>query len=109
MNQKKQFEVGKKYKSNYTQKVFECVYAGKQHVILTYKGDEYAFFQDEFSSVTEYKEPIRVVRYFNLYPTAVQSEKGIFGYENRVAADNAASNSRIACKRVEFTEGEFDE
>jgi len=32
-----------------------------------------------------------------------------FDYPTREHADGSANDERIACKRVEFTEGEFDE
>lgn len=56
-----------------------------------------------------YKEPIKSVRYFNLYDTGGIS----CGFADRINADVSADTvllrKRIACKRVEFVEGEFDE
>lgn len=52
-----------------------------------------------------YKEPIKVVRYYNMYPTHIASSAS----PTRDHADLAAAYNRIGCKRVEFVEGEFDE
>lgn len=50
-------------------------------------------------------KPKPIVRYVNLYP----SEMGSGVYCTRADADNRAGSKRIACIRIEFTEGQFDE
>lgn len=49
--------------------------------------------------------PAPVARYFNFY------SDGLIGndHENRKEADDNAGPDRIACVRVEFTEGQFDD
>lgn len=46
--------------------------------------------------------PVKHVRYVNLYLNRS-------GYKSRDSADIAAGDDRVACVRVEFTEGQFDE
>lgn len=49
-------------------------------------------------------KPKRVV-WLNVYP----DDNGGFYYDSRAEADDLASPDRIACLRVEFEEGQFDE
>ncbi len=52
-------------------------------------------------------EPRRFVRWFNVYPDG-QVLFGRGGHHTKALADNFAGLGRIACIRVEFTEGQFD-
>ena len=53
-----------------------------------------------------YKEPVSVVRFYNVLDFGAVSG----GYLSRGAADDSAhTGTRIACVRVEFVEGVFDE
>ena len=49
--------------------------------------------------------PDPIVRYINMYPNGCRGR----AHESRAKADNSAGSSRIACVRVEFKEGQFDE
>jgi hypothetical protein len=51
--------------------------------------------------------PEKGVRYLNVYPDETQI--GNYAYFSRGEADRSACKDRIACVRVEYTEGEFDE
>ena len=57
---------------------------------------------NNFDLISEYKEEI--VRWVNLYEFY-----GDFQYNSREDADSAADVDRLACKKVIFKEGEFDE
>lgn len=45
--------------------------------------------------------PMKIVMYVNIYPDGP--------HESRQAADLRASSSRIACVRIEYHEGQYDE
>jgi len=78
----------------------------------TIEGDKSGWFEEDGKhSLSRYNivnvpepEPQRLVRYFNMYPGCVG-----FVYDCRKDADNEAVEGRIACKRVEFTAGEWDD
>ena len=48
--------------------------------------------------------PKKIVRYWNYY-----SSGGAASHDTRAAADEAAGPHRIACLRIEFHEGQYDE
>jgi hypothetical protein len=76
-----------------------------EHSITLYSnGAVYTGETSDLDLVSEYKEPVKIVRYFNVYADGL-----FFDYPTREHADGRANDERIACKRVEFTEGEFDE
>ena len=45
--------------------------------------------------------PKKIVRYVNIYPNGT--------HESRQAADRRASSCRLACVRIEYHEGQYDE
>lgn len=49
--------------------------------------------------------PASVVRYFNVYRDNMVSQE----HDSRKQADHSAGPDRIACVRVEFKKGQFDE
>lgn len=49
------------------------------------------------------REPVKRVRWANMYPIPRTS------FESRAAADRAALSDRIACVRIEFEEGQYDD
>lgn len=49
--------------------------------------------------------PKPIIRYLNVYPGSFSSDK----YETRQDADRMAGKARIACVRIEFIPGQFDE
>lgn len=51
----------------------------------------------------EWKEPIRLVQYINIY------KDSIWAHDTRAQADSASSSKRIGCQRIEFVEGTWDE
>jgi hypothetical protein len=48
--------------------------------------------------------PEKIVRYLNAYPSGES-----YSYKSRKEADVGATSFRMACFRVEFTEGQFDD
>lgn len=100
------FEVGKQYKSRFFDKVYQCLFAGEHIVVLTADSIECHTYQSSFGQYTEYKEPIKLVQYVNIYRHWSST-----GYNTRQEADAHSDGTRIGCKRVEitYTEGEFDE
>lgn len=64
-----------------------------------YTGENFSY---DLENVPE--KEIEIVRYYNIYPRFTS-----MGYASRAEADEAASSERIGCKRVAFTEGEFDD
>lgn len=50
--------------------------------------------------------PQPIVRYVNCYPEKNDNDRI---HPTRKQADSAAMNSRLACVRIEFTPGQFDE
>jgi len=48
--------------------------------------------------------PKKIVRYVNCHP-----DSNNYGYETREAADRYAGHGRIACVRIEYHEGQYDE
>ena len=101
------FEVGKTYiKTGVTK--YTCIFANDDVALFKWveeRGEEgHTYFRQDWArEYKEYVKPIEHVRYFNVY-TGVVSE-----YRTRKEADDGASKMRIACKRVVFKEGEFDE
>lgn len=114
-------EVGKWYKTRGGAKVFVGMHvpSGKAKPYVGYQvieNDVYfcdmSWFEDgSFTTHTpmhaadlieEWKEPKSGVRYINIY------EDGL-AHKTREVADHSASNGRIACIRVEWKEGQFDE
>lgn len=61
--------------------------------------------------VSDVPEPTTKVVYINVYKSTDGSLDvvGMFGHESRVNADEYDSDKRVGCKRVVFTEGEFDD
>lgn len=98
------FEVGKKYKASNTGNIVNCLGVGKTTALLEHNGREWASSQDHWYIYSEYKEPIKHVRYYNMYPKDISAD-----HATRKAADEEASDKRIGCIRVEFTEGTYDE
>ena len=102
-------EVGKWYKS---------YYGGKVHIVHYNKDVPDPFFLDAFGNkhfekeiseflIEEWKEPKSGVHYINVY-----KESDSFAADSRDHADSVASNyhdDRIACVRVEWKEGQFDD
>lgn len=58
-------------------------------------------------------QSVKTVMWLNVYPTTGFYESffkyGAYPYPSREVADRAAADGRIACIRVEFEEGQFDE
>ena len=52
--------------------------------------------------------PTTVVRYVNVYPNC-QYASGGFTWRTREEADAGDGDTRIACVRIEFREGQYDE
>lgn len=103
------FEVGKKYIHGTLvgAQPFECVWANHESACMVGTETGHATIRDatDYSRYTEYKEPIKIVRYFNVYPEAVG---GVL--PSRKEADQLADlPNRIGCVRVEFTEGTYDD
>lgn len=80
--------------------IVTCKNTGDQS-ITSFKEDG-SYFKGEIHCLDLISEikPKRVV-WLNLYP--------LFGYDSRSEADASADPTRIACIRVEFEEGQFDE
>jgi len=51
--------------------------------------------------------PPKLVRYFNIYRDGVMISG--FGFSSRTVADQHAGAERIACIRIEFEEGQYDD
>lgn len=100
------FEVGKKYHRLHTpnQPTYTCLWVEGSFAVL--KGDGCPFISTEkrFKYFKEYVEPKKLTRYINLYPSGFNAS-----HSSRALADEYAHSSRIACKRIEVTEGEYDE
>lgn len=71
--------------------------------ILTYKSEGHRWHDggSGYDLVREVKE--KKVRYINIYP-----KKEAF-HNSRQAADDCAGHNRLACIRVEYEEGQFDD
>lgn len=60
--------------------------------------------------ISEWKEPETVVRWVNLYRDRDGSlQFGDVSFLSREQANMAGTSRRVACKRIEITEGEFDD
>ena len=74
-------------------------------------GDIYTFTSEgmfqidgrsEYHLVCEVK--VKQVRYVNIYPNGT-----VFDHKSKRDAENGAGTSRLACIRVEYEEGQFDD
>lgn len=72
--------------------------------VRTYKED--GAYLDDSDSLSLCDVPVKHVRYVNMYP-----EEGRIGkvHKTKDAADWSASESRVACIRVEYEGGQYDE
>lgn len=115
------FEVGKEYhKKEHKDFRAKCIWADNLSAVLeithnarplggiTNVGARVMWAQCAFFNWTEYKEPIKIVRYFNVHFNS-RRDLVAYDYDSRKRADVHAGPSRVSCKRVEFTEGEFDD
>lgn len=99
------FEVGKKYQSNKESLPLECVWTNGLVACMVSNVGVTLRYKEDFRRYTEYKEPIKHVRYFNVYRDHVSNVQ----LNSREMADNSAVSGRIGCVRVEFTEGQYDD
>jgi hypothetical protein len=99
------FEVGKTYKSNFTGHKFVChAVRGNAAWLGNSNGHFTTGYPRDYPYFTEYKEPVKHIRYLNIY-----SDGESVGHPNRLEADNYARTNRLARIRVELTEGQFDD
>lgn len=106
------FEVGKKYKSRSKvdgQVIYEIIAVGVRTAFVRYELSgrliETIIANETSNNFEEVKEPKTFVCYFNMYHNRIGTAR-----ETRAIADeNQYYDGRIGCKRVVFTEGEFDE
>lgn len=85
----------------------EVIWADEKDALVQYDStrSRVIFSQEEtHSGWKEYVEPKKFIRYYNIYENG-----SIIARENRRQADDSAGLYRIARKRVEFVEGEFDD
>jgi hypothetical protein len=86
---------------------------GVEIVFHHYPDGRCFFGENNAYDLVNVPEPPRVhVRYFNVYRSdydadGVRTGSGVVN--RRIADEHSVNRNRIACKRVEFTEGEFDE
>lgn len=101
------FEIGKKYKRP------SGHFAGPEMTCVAKTDDGRFIGETSLNAVhimgddgwwIEVKEPIKHVRYFNIYKGRVGEAR-----TSRESSDLQADNQRIACVRVEFVEGTFDD
>ena len=103
------FEVGKKYKRGASPNlgsIFEPLFVGTERTFIRYAdGVEITIDNAYYGQYIEHKEPRKFVKYINVY------EDGYIGCSTdaRIEADSCAGRGRIACIRVEATEGQFDD
>lgn len=102
------FEVGKKYRAS-SGTIYECLTLyNDQAWLVDPHGRCSTWTKHHIVLFTEYKEPQKYVRYYNIYPNG--NYGGVAGpHSSRSRADKNAAPGRIGCKRVVFTDGEFDE
>lgn len=105
------FEVGKEYVSQSTHHPCECVHVsetktGCVYVTMQFKDGSAATKVDVgWSDFREYVPPLKTYTYYvNVYPTGVSQN-----HSSRDEADKMAGSHRIACQKVTFTEGVFDD
>jgi len=116
-------EVGKYYKTRDGRKAFvafctpsPCLigpYVGyvetETNLIYNWLGDGAASMRassnNKYDLIEEWKEPKSGVKYFNVYPECVD----VSAYKDRAEANKHKDNDRIACVRVEWKEGQFDD
>lgn len=80
-------------------------YVSNEENVTTWTPDGCYHKQEELSKNDIFNvpaQPKQIIMWFNVYETCT------VGHSSKELADNNASNERIACKRVVFTEGEFD-
>lgn len=102
------FEVGKKYNSRLTDKLFECVYAQDGQAVLLSSAGLSVWWNYDSEDFVEHKEPIKYVQYFNIYAGGVGFPSASRGEADLLDKRVASPYPRIGVKRVEFTEGEWD-
>lgn len=116
-------EVGKWYKTRAGHKAFvafctpyPCLigpYVGyvetETNLIYNWLGDGAASMgassNNKYDLIEEWKEPKSGVAYVNVYPECVD----VSAYKDRAEANKHKDNDRIACVRVEWKEGQFDD
>lgn len=100
------FEIGKKYKNvNRSEAIpLTCVWSDGDVSCMKSDLGVTLRYAAEFKQYEEYKEPIKHVRYFNVYRDSIGS-----GFITRNGADQNQNPGRIGCVRVEFTEGQYDD
>jgi len=120
-------EVGKKYTCRNTKDIMHVeivhqdirlaysfigliTYADKNPVvdIVTYSKKGECGKLNYSDILAEYKEPIEHVRYLNIY-TDTKRIGYCYFYSSRELANELSAPTRIACKRIVFKEGEFDD
>ncbi|MDE2105110.1 MAG: hypothetical protein KGL39_48170 [Patescibacteria group bacterium] len=80
---------------------------GNEHVGERYADGRYSSGYDRPHDIINVPEPPKVhVEYRNCYQRGVLN---YYGYPSRVEADKEAGPNRIACIRITWTEGQFDE
>lgn len=99
------FEVGKKYYHKLAPKhVCEVLFVGKQISFVCFENDdEQSICNENYCFFVEHKEPRKFVRYMNVY------EDSVSPHHDRDAANKSAASDRLACVRIELTEGHFDD
>lgn len=110
------FEVGKKYKSDYSHLIFTCVHVGKKNVYCeSLEGDPLLLHKAGYSWIKEYKEPIIHTRYGLWYKHNPSKETGFVMAGSRVSNEkdvtdwfSSAYPSHILLRVVKltFTENE---
>lgn len=63
----------------------------------------------EMNEMGPYKEPVQIVRYFNVYTYGVGASRTSREDCNDSNVESELLGPRIGCKRVVFTEGEWDD
>ena len=115
-------EVGKYYKNERGQKVkiieilskesaapspvIGCVFTNDIYACtMNYQMDGTNWENSKYDLIEEWKEPKSGVAYINVYPECVDAS----AYKDRAETNKHKDNDRIACVRVEWKEGQFDD
>lgn len=101
------FEVGKKYSNCHDMNYhYDCLYVGISETFLrsVSNGKEFLVANSTYNRYVEFKELRKFVQYVN-----VDEVGSPMIYDTRIEADLFKYADRIACIRVELTEGQFDD